>query len=135
MDRNKNIRKLADLDLDLDFMAHPTTGDIVKKTGEDAIKRSVRNLIFTNFYDKGFRSYVGCNATRLLFEPINHLTQQFLKDAINEVITNYEPRVSIIDIKVDVNPENNGYDATISYLIISRNLPVTINLFLERIRV
>lgn len=121
-------------DLDLDFLAHPTTGDVVKKSGEDAIKRSVRNLILTNFYDKGFRSYVGSNATKLLFEPINHLTQQFLKDAISEVITNYEPRVGLVDIKVSVDPENNGYNATISYIILNRNLPVSITLFLERIR-
>lgn len=113
---------------------HPTTKDVVKKTGDDAIKRSVRNLVLTNYYDKGFRSYVGSNATRLLFEPINPLTQQFLKDAINEVISNYEPRVRLTNIVVQMDPENNGYNVTISYVILNRNMPVEINLFLERIR-
>ncbi|NDB58227.1 hypothetical protein EB001_07260, partial [bacterium] len=46
-------------DLDLDFFAHPTTKDVQKKTGTEAIKRSVRNLIFTNFYDRPFQSYIG----------------------------------------------------------------------------
>ena len=46
------VRKPDYSDLDLDFIAHPTTGDVVKKTGVDAIKRSVRNLILTNFYDR-----------------------------------------------------------------------------------
>ena len=55
-------------DLDLDFIAHPTTGDVVKKTGVDAIKRSVRNLILTNFYDRPFRSYIGSNAQKILFD-------------------------------------------------------------------
>ena len=81
-------------------MAHPTTGDVMKKTGVDAIKRSIRNLILTNFYDRPFRSYIGSNAQKLLFENANPLTANFLKDAIQEVITNYEPRVKVNDIRV-----------------------------------
>jgi len=57
-------------DLDLDFLAHPTTGDVVRKTGLDAIKRSVRNLVLTNFYDRKFRSAIGSNATKILFDNI-----------------------------------------------------------------
>lgn len=130
----KSARDPGYSDLDLDFLAHPTTKDIVKKTGDDAIKRSVRNLVLTNFYDRPFRSYIGSNAQKLLFEPITALTSQFLKDAIKEVIANYEPRVSILDVVVNVNPDNNGYDVTIAYVILNRNQPVQINLFLERIR-
>lgn len=122
-------------DLDLDFLPHPTTGDVVKKVGEDAIKRSVRNLILTNFYDRPFRSYIGSNVQKLLFENFNPLTVQFLKDAINEVIRNYEPRVSLTNVNVsDSNEDKNGFNVSISYIIINRNQPVTINLFLERIR-
>lgn len=123
-------------DLDLDFIPNPTTGDIVLKRGIDAIKRSVRNLIFTNFYDRKFRSWIGSNARGLLFELVNPLTAQFLKDAINEVITNYEPRVQIVDrgISVSPNPDQNGYDVSISFIIINRNLPAQISFFLERIR-
>ena len=121
-------------DLDLDFMAHPTTGDVMKKTGVDAIKRSIRNLILTNFYDRPFRSYIGSNAQKLLFENANPLTANFLKDAIQEVITNYEPRVKVNDIRVNFDIDNNGYNAKISFVILNTNLPVAINLFLERIR-
>lgn len=121
-------------DLDLDFIAHPTTGDIVKKTGVDALKRSVRNLILTNFYDRPFRSYIGSNAQKLLFENANPLTSNFLKDAINEVLTNYEPRIAVREIRVNFDIDNNGYNATIAFSIVNNNLPVVINLFLERIR-
>ena len=108
---------------------------MVKKVGEDAIKRSVRNLILTNFYDRPFRSYIGSNVQKLLFENFNPLTVQFLKDAINEVIRNYEPRVSLTNINVsESNEDKNGFNVSISYIIINRNQPVTINLFLERIR-
>lgn len=125
-------------DLDLDFIAHPTTGDVVKKTGVDAIKRSVRNLILTNFYDRPFRSYIGSNAQKLLFDNINMFTATFLRDAIEEVITNFEPRVRLPEdgsaIEVSVNPDLNGYNVRITLIIVNRGEPTTISLFLERLR-
>lgn len=121
-------------DLDLDFIAHPTTGDVVIKTGADAIKRSVRNLILTNFYEKPFRPNIGSNATKLLFDNMNPLVANFLRDAIFEVVDNYEPRVQVLDVRIDMDMDNNGYNATIDFIIINRNQPVTINIFLERIR-
>jgi phage baseplate assembly protein W len=121
-------------DLDLDFIAHPTTKDVVKKTGVDAIKRSVRNLILTNFYDRPFRSYIGSGAQKLLFENASPLVANFLRDAITEVLTNYEPRISVKAIQINFDPDNNGYNAVIAFSIVNNNLPVVINLFLERLR-
>lgn len=121
-------------DLDLDFIAHPVTGDVLIKTGEDAIKRSVRNLVLTNFYDRPFRSYIGSNAIKLLFENANPITANLLKDAIYEVITNYEPRVEVDEIDVQFDYDNNGYNATIRYTILNRSQPAIITLFLERLR-
>ena len=121
-------------DLDLDFLPHPTTGDVVKKVGEDAIKRSVRNLILTNFYDRPFRSYIGSEVRRLLFENINPLTATFLTDAITQTLRNYEPRISLIEVLVSVSADNNGYNVRLSYNILNNSQPVTINLFLNRIR-
>lgn len=121
-------------DLDLDFIPHPTTGDVLIKTGNEAIKRSIRNLILTNFYDRPFRSYIGSSVQKMLFENIDQLTATTLQDAIINVITNYEPRVRITDLKVNVSADNNGFDVRMVYTIINSNLPVTINFFLERIR-
>ena len=130
----QSARKPTYSDLDLDFIAHPTTGDIVIKKGEDAIKRSVRNLILTNFYDRPFRSFIGSNALKLLFENANAITATLLKDAIREVIENYEPRVKLTDIDLNFDYDNNGYNVTMRYIILNREQPVIINLFLERIR-
>ena len=130
----QTARKPTYSDLDLDFIAHPTTGDIVIKKGEDAIKRSVRNLILTNFYDRPFRSFIGSNALKLLFENANAITATLLKDAIREVIENYEPRVKLTDIDLNFDYDNNGYNVTMRYIVLNREQPVIINLFLERIR-
>lgn len=136
---HRTVRRPDYSDLDLDFIPNPTTGDLVKKTGVDAIKRSIRNLILTNFYDRPFRSYIGSNAQKILFDNISLLTAIFLRDAIIEVIRNFEPRVSLLEdetrgVVVNMNPDNNGYDATISFTILNSGLPATINVFLERLR-
>lgn len=123
-------------DLDLDFFAHPTTKDVVKKTGIDAIKRSIRNLILTNFYDRPFRSYIGSNVQKLLFENATPLTRIFIKDAVEEVIRNFEPRARLVDdaVTVNLNEDQNGFDVTISFIEVSREEPATITVFLRRIR-
>jgi phage baseplate assembly protein W len=121
-------------DLDLDFIAHPTTGDIVKKKGVEAIKRSLRNLILTNFYDRPFRHSIGSNAQRLLFENANQITANLLTDAIREVIKKYEPRIIIGGIDVIFDYDNNGYAVTITYSMVNRPEPLVSTIFLERIR-
>jgi predicted component of type VI protein secretion system len=62
------------------------------------------------------------------------MISNFLKDAINEVLTNYEPRISVRGIQVNFDPDNNGYNVAIAFSIVNNNLPVVINLFLERLR-
>lgn len=121
-------------DLNLDFLPHPTTKDVVRLTGEDAIKRSVRNLILTNYYDRPFRSYIGSNVKKLLFDNPTAMTANYLIDAIKSVLTSFEPRISIMELKVTLSEDNNGFDVRLTYMILNRNQPVTINLFLERIR-
>ena len=121
-------------DLDLDFLKNPTTGDIARKTGPEAIKRSIRNLIFTNFYDRVFQSYLGSNIRAMLFDNANQLTSIHLKDAITELINNYERRVSLMAVQVAADIDNNGYNVKLAYTIKNNNQPVTVDLFLERIR-
>lgn len=121
-------------DLDLDFIAHPTTGDVVKKYGDDAIKRSIRNLIMTNFYDKPFRPGVGSNVTKLLFENSTPIVKNLISGAITEMVNNYEPRIRIRKIDVNFSETDNAYNITIFFTIVNTSQPVTINLFLERIR-
>lgn len=121
-------------DLDLDFFANPSTGDVYKKEGEEAIKRSVRNILFTNFYERLFQPFIGSNVRKLLFEPINPFTLILLQNAIKETINNFESRVRLVDVTVSSNLDNNGFNVRLQYIILNRNLPVDTTLFLERIR-
>lgn len=135
MARGPFINRAPDYkDLDLDFFAHPTTKDVMMRTGEEAIKRSVRNLLFTNFYERPFRNYIGSNVYRLLFDNINPITAMFIKDAITETINNFEPRVRLLDVEVDPDIDNNGFNVRLRYVILNRELPIVTGLFLERIR-
>lgn len=121
-------------DLDLDFLMHPTTKDVVKKVGPESIKRSVRNLILTNFYDRPFRPGIGSNAQKLLFENATPLTAGFLENAIQEVLKNFEPRIRLDGVKVQFDYDNNGYNVALAYIILNRNEPIITTIFLERIR-
>jgi phage baseplate assembly protein W len=121
-------------DIDLDFIAHPITGDVTKKTGPDAVARSIRNLVLTNYYDRPFRSMIGSNAVKMLFENIGPLTAINLEQAISDVVTNFEPRAKLIGVKVKADPDNNGYSAKIAFYVQNRPEPFQTTLFLERVR-
>ena len=121
-------------DLDLDFMINPITGDINKKTGTDAVKRSIRNLIFTNYYERPFKSSLGSDVTRLLFDNVDVLTASFIEDAIIRLINNFEPRARLNSVRVTADYDNNGFGVEIQYTVVNTETPATFNLFLERIR-
>jgi phage baseplate assembly protein W len=121
-------------DLDLDFIANPITGDVSKKTGPDAVARSIRNLVMTNYYDRPFRSQIGSNAVKMLFENIGPLTSINLEQAISDVVTNFEPRAKLIGVKVKADPDENGYSAKIAFYVQNKPEPFQTTLFLSRIR-
>jgi phage baseplate assembly protein W len=121
-------------DLDLDFLRHPTTSDVVVKSGDDAIKRSIRNLIFTNYYDRPFRSYIGSNIRNTLFNNADQFTANQLQTAVTDVINNFEPRVSVLNVEVDLDVDRNGFNVNLMYVIKNREQPVLTTIFLERVR-
>jgi phage baseplate assembly protein W len=130
-----NISREPDYsDLDLDFMINPITGDINKKKGSDAVKRSIRNLIFSNFYERPFKSYVGSNVPRLLFDNVDIITASSMEDALIRLINTFEPRVQLTNVKVYADIDNHGFNIVLEYIILNTETPATFNLFLERIR-
>lgn len=121
-------------DLDLTFNRTPVKNDIAISYDDQAVIRSVRNLLLTNFYERPFQPNIGSNINKLLFEPVNNLTSGNLREDIINVITNYETRVSIDEIVVTPNEDENAYFITMQFYIGNNTTPTTINLILERSR-
>jgi len=130
-----NISRQPDYsDLDLDFKINPITGDINKKKGVDAVKRSLRNLIFTSYYERPFNSSLGSDVPRLLFDNVDVITASLLEDALGRLINTYEPRVEITRLSVYADIDNHGFNVQLEYVILNTETPATFNIFLEKIR-
>ena len=121
-------------DLDLDFTAHPVTKDIVRKTNVEAVKRSVRNLIRTNMYERPFHPEIDGGVTRHLFGLSTAHTKHDIAMAIETCLKNYEPRVILNDVSVTGDLDKNGFNVSIFFTVINSPAPIEVSLFLERIR-
>ena len=121
-------------DLDLDFGLNSVTKDVNKLTDAEAIKRSVRNLINTNNYERPFRPEIGSGIRGLLFEPMTELTSHFMQLKIAEVLNIHEPRIILDDIQIRANPDENAYATKIIFRIVGTLEPVVVDTILERLR-
>lgn len=121
-------------DLDLTFSAHPVTGDIIKNKNINAIIGSMKNLLYTNFYERPFQPQIGSNIRRLLFEPIDPFTTNSIATDIRSTISNYEPRVSIEAIDVTPDYDMNAYYVSLTFFLTNDPEPIQINFYLERVR-
>ena len=121
-------------DLPTNLTVHPVKLDVTQVTNADAIKASVRNLLLTNYNERKFQPDIGGNLTALLFELMTPITELQIKRQIELCIRNYEPRADIIDITVIGDPDRNGYNATITFAVKKLPSPVSISLFLQRVR-
>ena len=129
----RNVRQYTDLDLF--FGKKATSKDISKVTDIQAVKRSIRNLVLTNHYEKPFHPEIGSGVRGILFEPMTPLTAHILTRKIEDVITNFEPRARLISVRAQPNLDRNEYECTVQFFVV--NAPtelVDLTLFLERLR-
>ena len=132
-DISRNVRQYKDLDLFFD--KKNVSKDITKITDIAAVKRSIRNLVLTNHYEKPFHPEIGSGVRDMLFEPMSTLTAHVLTKKIEDVIENFEPRAKIIGVSAQPNLDRNEYRETINFFVL--NAPtelVDLTLFLERLR-
>ena len=122
------------VDLDLDFTRHPVTNDVVKITDVDAVKRSVRNLINTQFYERPFHPELGCGVRDMLFENYTPMTGIFMRRKIEEVLRNYEPRANLTSIQVNEQMDRNAIDVVVNFYVLNLPNPVSVTTTLQRIR-
>jgi phage baseplate assembly protein W len=131
LDRDAQVYK----DLDLFFGRKSATKDISKVNGIQAIKRSVRNLILTNIYEKPFHPEIGSGIRGLLFEPLSPITAFVLSQKVEDVIENFEPRARLVGVRANPDLDRNSYEITIEFYV--QNAPtelVDTTVLLERLR-
>ena len=107
------VDSYSDIDMDMGF--HPLTKDLRKKTKENSIKQSVRNLLLTSPGEKLFNPNWGCNLRGFLFDPISDTSAIEIKETVGLSLKNYEPRIEVIDILVVPMLDNDGYDIVLYY--------------------
>jgi|TARA_R110001592_G_scaffold53147_1_gene163090 phage baseplate assembly protein W len=131
-DSNRSSRVFKDLDLD--FQVNSATKDIQKLTDVEAVKRSVRNLINTNHYERPFHPEIGSNLRAMLFELITPQMTHVISKQIDLLIRNYEPRCRLVQVNSQPSLERNGYRCSISFYVVNYPEPVEVETFLERLR-
>ena len=110
-------------DLSMTFQANPLNNDLIGLKNENAISRSVRNIVMTMPGEKFFNENFGSQVSGLLFENVDDITAAVISDEITQSIKNYEPRVSLITVDVYPNFDNNSFDAVVTYNIIGADTP------------
>jgi phage baseplate assembly protein W len=110
-------------DISMTFQSNPLNDDLIALKNENAIARSIRNIVFTLPGEKFFNASFGSRISESLFDNIDEITATIIVDEIRESIETYEDRVQLIDVLADPNFENNSFDLTITYEIIGRNIP------------
>ena len=121
-------------DLNLDFQQNTATKDIQKITDVEAVKRSVRNLINTNHYEKPFHPEIGSNLRAMLFENMTPQMNHVISKQIEILIKNYEPRCRLVQVNTQPMFDRNGYACQISFYVVNHPEPVAVESFLERLR-
>ena len=128
----RNSRRFRDIDLD--FSRNAVTNDVNVVEDIIAVKRAVKNLVQTNFYERPFQPELGCGIRELLFENFTPMTKVFLERKIEEVLINYEPRVDLQSVQVDDDQDGNRLVVDIYFYVIGVPGPQQVQTFLQRVR-
>lgn len=126
------VEVFSDFFTDLDI--HPVKKDLVRHTNEEAVKRSIKNLLLTNRGERLFNSDVGSDIRSLLFEQMSPATEQIIEDFIRVTVDNHEPRAKIEQVQILADQDTQTVYATISFSVINKQEPVVLELILNRIR-
>tara|TARA_A100001201_G_scaffold23902_1_gene27162 strand:+ start:149 stop:550 length:402 start_codon:yes stop_codon:yes gene_type:complete len=110
-------------DVSMTFQRNPLNGDILGLKNENAISRSIRNIVFTIPGEKFFNQSFGSDINQSLFMNIDEISAVIIKDQISSSISKFEPRVNLVEVVINPNFDNNSFDATIIYEIIGADIP------------
>ena len=128
----RNAQQYKDLDL---FFSRKSNNDLNKVTDVEAVKRSVRNLVLHNTFEKPFHPEIGGNVRGLLFENMTPMTSNVIARKIQDTIENHEPRARLVGVQAIPDVDLNGYQVSVYFYVV--NAPtelVQLDSFLERLR-
>ena len=109
-------------DISMSFQSNPLTDDLIAIKNENAIARSLKNIVFTIPGEKFFEPDFGSRITGSLFENIDDITGGVVEDEIRESINIWEPRVKLLNVEALPSPDNNAYECTITYEVIGADV-------------
>ena len=122
-------------DISMSFQVNPLNLDLIALKNDSAIARSVRNIVFTLPGEKFFDSNFGSRISNSLFENVDEISASIIRDEIRNSITNYEPRVELIDVQTTPDYDNASFDVLIQYRIIGADvLPQQLEFVLQPTR-
>ena len=121
-------------DIDLTFLPHPVTGDIVVRKDASAVMQSIRNIIMTRVGETAFEEYFGTTVNSTLFELMDPTAEQSIREKIVRAINTYEPRADLDSVVVKLLPTQNAVDVSIRFYILNQEQPFTFVLTLGRLR-
>ena len=130
---DRNTRQYSDLDLF--FGKKISDNDINKITDVEAVKRSIRNLVQLNVYDKPFHPEVSGGVREMLFENMTHVVSTIISRQIEDVIENFEPRARLVSVRALPDFDRNAYEVQVAFYVV--NTPtelVDLTVMLERLR-
>ena len=111
-------------DISLSFTPHPVTKDLTILKNENAIKKSVRNLVQTIPTERFFNSVLGSEVRDSLFDFVDFGTASVIQDQILNTIENFEPRVDDVSVEVEPRPDTNEFEVTVFFTIVGQETPV-----------
>ena len=116
-DITRNVKQYRDLDL---FFGRKSNNDINKVTDIEAVKRSVRNLVLLNSYEKPFHPEIAGDVRGLLFENMTPLTSAVIARKVQDVIENFEPRARLVGVRAEPDLDRNLYEVSIEFYVINQ---------------
>jgi hypothetical protein len=131
-----SLKKVTSKDFDLSFRSHPSTGKLLVKKDDDAVKQALKNLILTNKYERPFRPEYGGDIRRRLFDLFDNIDRSDFESRLKTVIKNYEPRAVLDSFSVSVKeyPDKNSLSVTISYRNAITLADVVVDVNLNKVR-
>lgn len=129
---NKKTELYSDFGVNL--QAHPAHKDLLRYTNEASIKRSIINLLTTNFHERPFQPYLGANLTQLLFEPMGEELMGQLRHHILSCIAKFEPRVRVVELKLTDTPDEHGVYVSLRLNIVGTTSSTALTFILNRVR-